>query len=73
MNEDCPGINAEALHLPRDEVINLIARPDDGTFWYNPRTAKEALKLYATSNELIEVMKVSGSEPSLTLIYEARL
>ena len=73
MLEDCPEINTEVLHFPRDEVINLIARPDDGTFWYNPRTAKEALKLYATTDVLIEVMKVSGSEPGSALITEARL
>ena len=73
MNEDCPERNSEVLQFPRDEVINLIARPDDGTFWYNPRNAKEALKLYATTDVLIEVLKVSGSEPGYALITEARL
>ena len=48
-------IPVKRLCFPREEVIKLLAGQNDGTFFYVPRNAREAVRLFAATNELIMV------------------
>jgi hypothetical protein len=47
--------------------------PNDGTFWYVPCYAREAVRLFAEINERIQVYEVTGFEPTVEVMMKARL
>ena len=55
LTEDSHSGPFKRFCFPRDEVIKLLAGPNDGTFFYVPRNAREAVRLFAATNELIMV------------------
>ena len=68
LHEDGPETPVKALYFTRDDVINLLARPNDGTFWYVPCIAREAIRLFAETNERIQVYEVPGFAPTVEVM-----
>ena len=68
MYEDGPETPVEPSYFTRDEVLNLLAQLNNGTFWYVPCSAREAVRLFAETNERIQVYAVPGFAPTFEVM-----